>query len=489
VLHRRTAVKVLHPEYAESTEAVDRFLREALAASAIGHPNIIEVHDVGQEIDGTTYIVMELLKGQDMGSLLAMEGRLDPARVVAIVLQILSALHEAHRKGIVHRDMKPDNVFLSVDPRLREEVKLLDFGVAKIQGCLEGQESMSLTRTGMTLGTPYYIAPEQARGRKDIDARVDLWALGVMMYEMLSGRLPFEGEGYNEIISNVLLEHHEPLLDAAPDVPVRLAEIVERSLVKERDQRYQSATEMIGDLLPLHDEHSAYRLTSSVDLALRRTSDPPPAPMAETMPLEAYDFDARDMRESSTKTWLLNSDIPAAASRTGRIRWGRVAVAGAAVVLAGAAILALVLQPPTAVDEPSDDGLVKPAAEPEVAAPAAADPVPEAVAVQPETEPISLPETIEVHLGELPRGARVWIDGERAQVPLVLPGSDQPVILKVTAPGYNSYEKALVPDRDYEVHVSMARKTTGGKPGPKPRNKASKREGLGQVWADNPFSE
>jgi hypothetical protein len=236
-------------------------------------------------------------------------------------------------------------------------------------------------------------------------------------------------------------------------------------------------------MLPLHDEHSAYRLTSSVDLALRCTSDPPP-PMVETMPLEAYDPDALDIRESSTKTWLLNSDIPAAASRSGRFRWGRLAVAGAGVVLAGAAALAFLLHSPSTADQRADAGVVEPAA-----APVAAEPAEEVATESRATESAALPETIEVELGDLPRGARVWIDGKRAQLPLVLPGSDQPVILKVTAPGYNSYEKALVPDRDYDVHVSMARKTAGGKPGPKARNKASKKKGLGQVWADNPFSE
>jgi len=486
VLHRRAAVKVLHAEYAGSREAVDRFLREALAASAIGHPNIIEVHDVGQEPDGTTFIVMELLKGQDMGSLLAMEGRLDPPRVVAIVLQVLSALHEAHRKGIVHRDMKPDNVFLAIDPRLREEVKLLDFGVAKIQGCLEGTESMSLTRTGMTLGTPYYIAPEQARGRKDIDARVDLWALGVMMYEMLSGRLPFEGEGYNQIISSVLLDDHVPLLEVAPDVPVHLAEIVELALVKDRSLRYQSAAEMIGDLLPLHDEQAIYRLTSSSDLALRRHSDPPPRP-AETMPLEAFDTGEREFRDSSTKTWLLNSDIPAAA-RHGRIRPARLVAAAAGVVAVGLAALILAVLWPGNQDEPAasappvGDVATHPA-EPGPSTPQAA-PEPAAAALS-----SPYPASVEIELGELPRGARVWVDGERVETPIVLPGSDQPVILKVTAPGYNPYQKALVPDRDYEIHVSLARKITGGKPGPKKGKKGSGRKGLGQVWADNPFSK
>ncbi|MBW2277645.1 MAG: serine/threonine protein kinase [Deltaproteobacteria bacterium] len=483
VLHRHAAVKVLHAEYAESGEAVDRFLREAMAASAIGHPNIVEVHDVGQEPDGTTFIVMELLKGQDLGNELVMEHRLVPSRVVAIVLQVLSALHEAHRKGIIHRDMKPDNVFLTVDPRLREEVKLLDFGVAKIQGCLEGTESMSLTRTGMTLGTPYYIAPEQARGRKDIDTRVDLWALGVMMYEMLSGRLPFQGEGYNEIISNVLLEDHEPLLEIAPDVPSRLAEIVERALVKDRDQRYQSAAEMIGDLLPLHDEQAAYRLTSSVDVALRRTSDPPPAPNAETVELEAYDPDARDIRESSTKTWLLNSDIPTSASRSGRKRLVKLGALAGGVVVAGLAAVALVVLPDSQPELSSDSGVAAPV-EQVVESLDETDPAPVVIEKASASEPGPLPETIEVDLGELPRGARIWIDGVRATAPIVLPGSEQPVIIKITARGHDSFEKALVPDRDYDIAIELTRKQAA----PAVKKKSSKKKAASRDWAENPFT-
>jgi serine/threonine-protein kinase len=488
MLHRRAAVKVLHPEFAESTEAVERFLREAMAASAIGHPNIVEIFDVGQEDDGTTFIVMELLEGNDLGVQLALDGRLNPARVVAIVLQVLSALHEAHHKGIIHRDMKPDNVFLSVDARLREEVKLLDFGVAKVQGQLEGTEEMSMTRTGVTLGTPYYIAPEQARGRKDIDVRVDLWAVGVMLYEMLSGRLPFEGESYNEIISGVLMDDHRSLREVAPDVPASLAEIVEQALVKDRDLRYQTAAEMIGDLLPLHDEQSTYRLTSSVSLALRRHSDPPPAPTAVTVPLEVYDED--HVLDTSTSKWLLNSDIPdpGGARQAGR-RWKALAAVGAGAVGAAIAAVALVLVLAGTNGERAGQGPPPPTAPAaaEVAAPVAEPPP------NPTGDPArALPAEIEVELAGLPDGAAVSIDNRPVEQPVVLPASTKPIILKVTATGYHSFEQALVPDRDLNVEVSMARKASGGKTWPshkKKRAAAKERAGSGGVWADNPFSE
>jgi hypothetical protein len=389
--------------------------------------------------------------------------------------------------GIIHRDMKPDNVFLSVDARLREEVKLLDFGVAKVQGQLEGAEQMSMTRTGVTLGTPYYIAPEQARGRRDIDVRVDLWAVGVMLYEMLSGRLPFEGEGYNEIISGVLMDDHRPLSEVAPEVPPRLAEIVEQALVKNRDLRYQTAAEMIGDLLPLHDEQNAYRLTSSVKLALRRHSEPPPAPGAVTVPLEVHDED--QVRDTSTSKWLLNSDIPelAGARRTGR-RWKAIAAAGAGVV--GAAVAAVVLLLVLAGSNGEREGHDPPPTAPAPAgvAASAAEPVPSPTA---EERP-ALPSEIRIELRGLPDGAAVSIDNRPMGQPVVLTASTKPIILKVTATGYHAHEQALVPDRDLRVDVSMARKASGGKTGPSSRKRraaAKEQAGPGGVWADNPFSE
>jgi serine/threonine-protein kinase len=486
-LHRRAAVKVLHTEHSDSVEAVDRFLREAMAASAIGHPNIVEVYDVGQEDDGTTFIVMELLEGRDLGTLLTMEDTLQPARVVALVLQMLSALHEAHRLGIVHRDMKPDNVFVSVDPRLREEVRLLDFGVAKIQGHLEGTEAMRMTRTGVTLGTPYYIAPEQARGRRDVDARIDLWAVGVMMYEMLAGVLPFEGEGYNEIISNVLLEDHLPLRRAAPGVPRRLAEVVERALVKDRDVRYQTAGEMIGDLLPLHDEQSAVRLTSQVDSALRRHSDPPPPPDVETVVLEAHAAYVADPRDSSTKTWLLNSDVPDPGAKP----VGLPRLAKLAAISAGVCVLALVVVAALVLPGRSADQAAAPlTAEQEAAAPQAQDTRRTEQPAAPGQA--AVPEPVVVELRGLPAGAEVSIDGRAVQPPIELRASGEPIILKVTATGYHSYERALVPDRNLLIDVSMVLTKPGAKPGAPRKGKragARKRGGMGEVWAENPFSE
>ncbi len=250
LIHRRVAIKVLHPLVSSLPESVARFLREARAAGTIGHPNIVQVHDVVVEENGTIFIVMELLKGENLEMLLRRETAISPDRSIAIIVQVLSALYAAHKKGILHRDLKPENIFLAVDARMREDVKLLDFGVAKFD---EPDSAMRMTKPGEVLGTPYYLAPEQAKGCMNIDARIDVWSAGVVIYEMLTGKPPFEGENYNEVIGKILLETHKPLIEMVPTISRRLAAAIEKSLEKEPEERYQNVGEMIEALLPYHD--------------------------------------------------------------------------------------------------------------------------------------------------------------------------------------------------------------------------------------------
>ena len=238
-ISRRLAVKVLHDELGRRPQAVERFLREARAASAIGHRNIIDVQDIGATTDGTHFMVLELLEGESLSSFIKQRGSVPPEQAVAITLQVLSGLQAAHAKGIIHRDLKPHNVFLARDAGGRFEVKILDFGVSKLTS---GDTSdMALTRTGAVVGTPLYMSPEQARGEKDIDERTDIWAVGVMLYQMLSGKLPFQGESYNELISRILLEPVPPLTAEAPHLPPGLVAVVDIALAKERTARYRDA--------------------------------------------------------------------------------------------------------------------------------------------------------------------------------------------------------------------------------------------------------
>jgi len=281
LLGRKVAVKVMHPEYVSKPESVERFFREAKAASAIGHPNIVDVHDVGREDDDTVFIVMELLNGQCLDELIDSRGPLPAGQAISVALQVLSALGAAHAKGIIHRDMKAENVFLSLDSRGREDVKLLDFGIAKIEK--GNKANLGLTKEGNVVGTPYYLAPEQARGGRDVDHRIDIWGVGVLLYEMLCGVLPFTGENYNEIIGRILLEAPKPIAELAPQAPPELIGVVEKAMAKEREERYADAQEMIEALYPLRRLAPDSSMSTMVIQTIKGTygvqSNPPGSPV------------------------------------------------------------------------------------------------------------------------------------------------------------------------------------------------------------------
>ena len=249
LIDRRVAVKMLHAALGKDAELSERFMREARTASSIRHPGIIEVQDVDRDEDGALYIVMELLEGQSLGQRLR-HGPIAPAFAVAVMVQVLDALEAAHQRGIVHRDLKPDNVFLVYRPGEPPQAKILDFGISKVEELEEGD--VSLTRTGTVMGTPHYMAPEQARGERDLDARADVWAIGIMLYRMLSGAFPYDGDSYNRIMSRILVEPVPSLTDAVPGLPAGLVEVVDRALVKDRAQRTASAADLAEALRALN---------------------------------------------------------------------------------------------------------------------------------------------------------------------------------------------------------------------------------------------
>ncbi len=240
-LDRRCAVKVLHDALARDGELVARFKREAEVAASLGHPNIVQVTDFGYE-DGVAWLVMDLLRGMSLADAIA-EGRLGPERLRSIAAQVLSALEAAHERGVVHRDLKPDNIFLTSVSGIRDVVKLLDFGIAR----LTGGPSHKMTTTGQVLGTPAYMSPGQARGRQ-VDARTDLYSLGVVMYEALSGQMPVGGSNYHELMFNIVDATPTPLQKLVPNLPPGLIAVVERAMAKDRDTRYPSAVAMRAEL-------------------------------------------------------------------------------------------------------------------------------------------------------------------------------------------------------------------------------------------------
>lgn len=235
-IERRVAIKVLRPQLSVTADIAVRFINEARAVNLVNHPCIVQVSDYGQTADGTAYIVMELLEGETLTKRLQRSGgKLQVTDALRLCRQILSALQAAHSKNIVHRDLKPDNVMLvaEADPEAgtRERVKLLDFGIAKVSSAPQGI-SKADTQMDAVLGSPEYMSPEQCRGDRAIDAKADLYSLGVMLFRMLAGRLPFQAEGIGSLMGMHIYEQPPELSPLAPEVPADLAQLVKRMLTK-----------------------------------------------------------------------------------------------------------------------------------------------------------------------------------------------------------------------------------------------------------------
>ncbi len=262
LIGKRVAVKVLLDKYAGKEQVVARLEQEARLASSIGHEHIIDITDFGKTDDGRTFVVMEFLEGESLGELLSREGPLPEARIVDVAYQVASALGAAHDKGIVHRDVKPENVFL-LRRKDRDFAKVVDFGISKSLRSSDAGEDDSprLTQTGMVLGTPLYMSPEQARGDEDLDHRIDIYALGVIMYELATGRVPFTGTNYLSIISQVLNDTPKPPRTYRPELSEELEAVILKALEKDRANRYQTTAEMLADLSVLADDptHSTQR--------------------------------------------------------------------------------------------------------------------------------------------------------------------------------------------------------------------------------------
>jgi len=245
LLGRPAALKLLRPELSENEELVTRFFNEARAATAIRHPGIIEIYDFGYTPDGVAYLVMELLEGKSLDQALEHVGRFTELEAASITRDIASALKAAHAKGIIHRDLKPDNVFLVPDldgPTGGTRAKVLDFGIAKLA------DTSGHTQTGALMGTPLYMAPEQARAAGTIDHRADLYSLGCILYELLVGAPPFVAEGIGEVIALQLFAQPVPPSARQVEITPEMEQLVLRLLAKEPHERYQSAAEVIAAL-------------------------------------------------------------------------------------------------------------------------------------------------------------------------------------------------------------------------------------------------
>jgi serine/threonine-protein kinase len=251
VIGKRVAVKVLLEKFLAKSDFVARLLQEARLASSIGHEHIVDVTDFGTTSDGRSFVVMEFLDGESLAELAMREAPLPIERSLGIARQVASALGAAHAKGIFHRDVKPENIYL-VRRGDADFVKVVDFGISKAvkPGGDEGGEGYRLTHTGLLLGTPLYMSPEQARGEEDLDHRVDIWALGILLYECLTGEVPFRANNYLGIISQVLTHEPTPPSKLRPELGISDAveAVVMRAMDKDRARRYQTMAELERDL-------------------------------------------------------------------------------------------------------------------------------------------------------------------------------------------------------------------------------------------------
>jgi serine/threonine-protein kinase len=258
------AIKFLLPSLAERRDLLERFVREARTAGSLNHRAIVDVFDVAQAEDGQPFIVMELLAGETLETRLDRTGRLSSLEAAAFIAQIADGLAVAHAAGIVHRDLSSANVFLSRNPDGgRALPKILDFGVSKTLG----PDAIDRTQTGngAVLGSPEFMSPEQARGAEAVDGRTDIWSLGIVLYQALTGTPPFRAKNYNALMVSIMTRSHRPLLEVAPFVDKELAGIVEACLHKDRDMRVQTARDLADRLGKV-----ARRLAGDAELAPKR---------------------------------------------------------------------------------------------------------------------------------------------------------------------------------------------------------------------------
>jgi eukaryotic-like serine/threonine-protein kinase len=295
------AIKLLLPEAAQSSEAVDRFLREARAAARLRSEHITRIMDVGTLEDGSPYIVMEYLEGTDLSALLEVRpGGLPLGEAVTYVLQACEALAEAHSLGIIHRDLKPSNLFLAKRADRGTIVKVLDFGISKI---MRG-EDMNVTRTSTVFGSPLYMSPEQMRASRDVDVPSDIWALGIILFELLAGQMPFEAESLPQLCAKILDEPPKPLRQLRPDLSAGIETVVLKCLQKKSADRYPHIAALAEALAPFGG-HRAYLSVERISMVLSTGDVPSADPSGSSLPAASSDAEVIvDIPTRRSMRWL-----------------------------------------------------------------------------------------------------------------------------------------------------------------------------------------
>ena len=394
VLKRRLAIKLIQAAQAKDQTAVQRFIQEAQTTTAIGHPNIIDIVDFGHLEDGAVYFVMEFLEGETLADVME-RGPLGRDVAMDVVDQIASALAASHEIGVVHRDLKPDNVFLIKRDGKNHFVKVLDFGIAKVM-----DSTQRITRTGMVFGTPHYMAPEQAAGQA-VDRRSDVYALGVMMYQLFAGRLPFDAPTYMEVMTKQMYESPPRPSDVEGKVDSPLEKIILKALAKKPEDRFQSMHELRDALTRLRERVKG-RAQTTVKVGVELPPSPLPGSDSLHDPATAPTLYGEPDRHAPAPTTVPEIAPPGTEEVSlPRRRIARPVAAVALAVLAGAVGLWALS---------GSDG---PSAEPAAVATPTASPAPKPEPAQP-TQPVEVPEPVvaseRVSIAVEPVGAQLFVD-------------------------------------------------------------------------------
>ncbi|MEO5769331.1 MAG: serine/threonine-protein kinase, partial [Polyangia bacterium] len=418
-------------------------LNEARAANAIRHPNIIEILDSGTTDDGTPYLVMELLEGEVLSGRIRRLGRLPVADAMEFSYQVASALAAAHEKGIIHRDLKPDNLFIVADPSdaSRERIKVLDFGIAKLQAYPTGGGMQ--TRTGTLMGTPVYMSPEQCLGTKTVDARSDIYALGIIIYEMLAGAPPFLSEGFGELVNMHLNTRPLPLRQLDPTIPQGLSDAVAKALEKSPEARQRSAAELQLELRAAAGRAIVIRGTSSPDIG---ATVPAGSPAPAGRGARAF-AGATTLSTGTGERYSVTAPVIRSSGRR-RLLFGAIAVVGL-----GAAVVAGLRRVDPAPGQPSG-----PAAG--TAGAAAAGPPPEAT-----------PALVRLTIDSRPPGAQI-VDVDSGQALGTTPAvvtrsaSERSTTLRLEKAGFTPVTRTFPLDKDRTELVALEAAAAGVSSGP-----------------------
>jgi serine/threonine-protein kinase len=394
-LDERVAIKFLLPEGVKNAEATARFAREARAAVKIKSEHVARVTDVGELPNGSPYMVMEYLEGCDLHGLLTLRGAMDVAVAVSYVLEACEALAEAHALGIVHRDLKPANLFLANRPSGPPTIKVLDFGISKSSLSVTQPQ---LTRTTAVMGSPLYMSPEQMQSSKSVDARSDIWALGVVLYELVSGKPPFQADTFPELVLTIVQREPAPLSTTRPDLPAGFWAVVDRCLAKDPAARFASVGDLAVALAPFGPPSSQVSVErvlhvlgtvrgSLAPVAVVSSPEGPVSSGARTLPADVFDSGGRPMLPVLEATGKpVSSDAPRR-ERTGRSLVGPALVGagllGLALVVWQTRAAPVVVAPPSVVAAPASPPVVPSTMVVAQAAPSSTEPPP--------VEPSSVP--------------------------------------------------------------------------------------------------